>query len=120
MPKRPNQIIPVALFHSTSTGDLVNVTLDQCGQVQTLPNFDLPDFSGTSKCTVCNFGFKAYHGEREWNVDDQTAEYFNAMRFTQWFNLSIFKALMPLLTHSRKKALILDRTPRKRTHNVSP
>src|ERR1700691_1955213 len=29
MPKRPNQIIPVALFHSTSTGDSGIITLTQ-------------------------------------------------------------------------------------------
>jgi len=27
------------------------------------------------------------HGEREWTVEAQQLEYFDAMRFTQWFNL---------------------------------
>ena len=27
------------------------------------------------------------HGERAWTVEGQQLEYFNAMRFTQWFNL---------------------------------
>jgi Asp-tRNA(Asn)/Glu-tRNA(Gln) amidotransferase A subunit family amidase len=27
------------------------------------------------------------HGEREWDIDGQRVEYFEAMRFTQWFNL---------------------------------
>jgi Asp-tRNA(Asn)/Glu-tRNA(Gln) amidotransferase A subunit family amidase len=27
------------------------------------------------------------HGEREWNIDGQTVDYLDAMRYTQWFNL---------------------------------
>ncbi len=27
------------------------------------------------------------HGEREWNIGDQTVAYLDAMRYTQWFNL---------------------------------
>ena len=27
------------------------------------------------------------HGEREWMIEGRTLEYFDAMRFTQWFNL---------------------------------
>ena len=27
------------------------------------------------------------HGEREWNIGDQTVTYLDAMRYTQWFNL---------------------------------
>ena len=27
------------------------------------------------------------HGEREWMIDGRRAEYFDVMRFTQWFNL---------------------------------
>jgi amidase len=27
------------------------------------------------------------HGEREWKIDDATVGYFDAMRYTQWFNL---------------------------------
>lgn len=26
------------------------------------------------------------HGERKWTIDGQTVEYFDAMRYTQWFN----------------------------------
>lgn len=26
------------------------------------------------------------HGERSWNIDGETVEYFDAVRYTQWFN----------------------------------
>ena len=37
----------------------------------------------TPVCSVPAFK----HGEREWRIDGQRVEYFDAMRFTQWFNL---------------------------------
>jgi Asp-tRNA(Asn)/Glu-tRNA(Gln) amidotransferase A subunit family amidase len=37
----------------------------------------------TPVCSVPAFR----HGEREWIIDGQRVEYFDAMRFTQWFNL---------------------------------
>ncbi len=37
----------------------------------------------TPVCSVPAFR----HGEREWMIDGQRVEYFEAMRFTQWFNL---------------------------------
>ena len=37
----------------------------------------------TPVCSVPAFK----HGEREWIIDGQRVEYFDAMRFTQWFNL---------------------------------
>ncbi len=37
-------------------------------------------------CPVCSIpAFKPF--ERSWTIDGQTVEYFDAMRFTQWFNL---------------------------------
>ncbi len=37
----------------------------------------------TPVCSVPAFR----HGEREWEIDGRRVEYFEAMRFTQWFNL---------------------------------
>lgn len=37
----------------------------------------------TPVCSVPAFR----HGEREWMIDGRRVEYFDAMRFTQWFNL---------------------------------
>lgn len=37
-------------------------------------------------CPVCSIpAFR--HGERQWQVEGQTVEYLDVMRFTQWFNL---------------------------------
>jgi Asp-tRNA(Asn)/Glu-tRNA(Gln) amidotransferase A subunit family amidase len=37
-------------------------------------------------CPVCSIpAFR--HGERAWNVEGQRVDYFDAMRYTQWFNL---------------------------------
>lgn len=32
------------------------------------------------------------HGEREWSIEEKTVGYWDAMRFTQWFNLLAFPA----------------------------
>ena len=46
-------------------------------QMQTVPVF---------LCPVCSVpAFR--HGEREWNLDGKTVEYFQAMSYTQWFNV---------------------------------
>jgi Asp-tRNA(Asn)/Glu-tRNA(Gln) amidotransferase A subunit family amidase len=37
----------------------------------------------TPVCSVPAFK----HGEREWTIDGRRVEYFDAMRFMQWFNL---------------------------------
>jgi Asp-tRNA(Asn)/Glu-tRNA(Gln) amidotransferase A subunit family amidase len=37
-------------------------------------------------CPVCSIpAFR--HGEREWNIDGNAVEYFQAMSYTQWFNV---------------------------------
>ena len=37
----------------------------------------------TPACAVPAFR----HGEREWTIDGETVQYFDAMRYTQWFNV---------------------------------
>jgi Asp-tRNA(Asn)/Glu-tRNA(Gln) amidotransferase A subunit family amidase len=37
----------------------------------------------TPVCAIPSFR----HGEREWKIDDATIGYFDAMRYTQWFNV---------------------------------
>jgi hypothetical protein len=61
MPKRPNQIIPVSLFHSTSAGDLAIVTLNPVSQAHALPKFSLPRFSWHLEIHHRNTEFKAFH-----------------------------------------------------------
>ncbi len=37
------------------------------------------------------------HGERAWNIDDQTVAYLDAVRYTQWFNsLAAPAAVVPV------------------------
>ena len=37
-------------------------------------------------CPVCSIpAFR--HGERKWKIDGQEVEYFDVMRYTQWFNV---------------------------------
>ena len=57
----------------------------QSDQVRTSLLRELAEFTAVLTPVSSIPAFK--HGEREWTVEGQTVEYFNAMRFTQWFNL---------------------------------
>jgi hypothetical protein len=45
MPERTNQIIPVPLFHSSSTGDSTISVINPVSQAQALAKFGMPRFS---------------------------------------------------------------------------
>ena len=50
-------------------------------------------------CPVCSVpAFR--HGEREWQVQNQTVTYLDAMRYTQWFNLLAAPAAVVPITKS--------------------
>jgi Asp-tRNA(Asn)/Glu-tRNA(Gln) amidotransferase A subunit family amidase len=77
--------LDVARSEPLITGEELLAAWTQSDQVRNTLIRELSGFTAilTPVCSIPAFR----HGEREWNVDGQTVEYFNAMRFTQWFNL---------------------------------
>jgi Asp-tRNA(Asn)/Glu-tRNA(Gln) amidotransferase A subunit family amidase len=50
-------------------------------------------------CPVCSIP-AFHHGERQWQVQNQTVTYLDAMRYTQWFNLLAAPAAVVPVTRS--------------------
>ena len=60
-------------------------TWAECDQVRESLLAEMQEFP-VLLCPVCSVpAFR--HGERSWQIQDQSVAYFDAMRFTQWFNL---------------------------------
>jgi Asp-tRNA(Asn)/Glu-tRNA(Gln) amidotransferase A subunit family amidase len=57
----------------------------KCDQIRTKLLEELTPYS-TLITPVCSIP-ALRHGEREWVIEGKRAEYFDVMRFTQWFNL---------------------------------
>jgi Asp-tRNA(Asn)/Glu-tRNA(Gln) amidotransferase A subunit family amidase len=57
----------------------------KCDQIRTKLLEELTPYSAliTPVCSIPAFR----HGEREWMIEGKRVEYFDVMRFTQWFNL---------------------------------
>lgn len=67
-----------------STEELLSAWMD-CDHVRRKLLAEMESFP-ILLCPVCAIpAFR--HGERKWNVEGQTLDYLDAMRYTQWFNL---------------------------------
>jgi Asp-tRNA(Asn)/Glu-tRNA(Gln) amidotransferase A subunit family amidase len=77
--------IDVARRDPALTGAEVLHAWVKCDHVRSKLMEELMPYSAlvTPVCSIPAF----QHGEREWMIDGQRVEYFDAMRFTQWFNL---------------------------------
>ena len=67
------------------SGDELLHAWTECDQVRAKLLEELAPYSAliTPVCSIPAFR----HGEREWMIEGRRAEYFDVMRFTQWFNL---------------------------------
>jgi Asp-tRNA(Asn)/Glu-tRNA(Gln) amidotransferase A subunit family amidase len=67
------------------TADQILHAWTECDHLRSVMLHELAGYSAliTPVCAVPAFR----HGEREWVIDGSRVEYFEAMRFTQWFNL---------------------------------
>jgi Asp-tRNA(Asn)/Glu-tRNA(Gln) amidotransferase A subunit family amidase len=77
--------LDVAREEPLLTADQLLHAWTQCDHVHAKLLEELAPYSAliTPVCSVPAF----LHGDREWSVDGERVKYFDAMRFTQWFNL---------------------------------
>ncbi len=77
--------LDVASNEPVLTAEELLTAWTQSDQIRTLLLKELAEFTAvlTPVCSIPAFR----HGERQWTVEGKQLEYFNAMRFTQWFNL---------------------------------
>jgi hypothetical protein len=84
MPERTNQIIPVPLFHSSSTGDSTILALNPVSQAQALPEFGMPRLSWHLEMHRRDIGFnRGFHSTSQSPVNlpwDTSARIFLAFR----------------------------------------
>ena len=77
--------LEVARREPILSGDELLAAWAESDQVRAKLLEELTPYSAviTPVCSIPAFR----HGEREWMIDGRRAEYFDVMRFTQWFNL---------------------------------
>jgi Asp-tRNA(Asn)/Glu-tRNA(Gln) amidotransferase A subunit family amidase len=75
----------VARLEPMLRGDELLGAWTECDQVRAKLLEELTPYSAliTPVCSIPAFR----HGEREWMIEGRRVEYFDVMRFTQWFNL---------------------------------
>ena len=77
--------LEVARREPLLSGDQVLHAWTECDHLRSVMLHELSAYSAliTPVCSIPAFR----HGEREWMIEGRRVEYFDVMRFTQWFNL---------------------------------
>ena len=77
--------LEVARAEAPLTGGELLHAWTECDHLRSALLHEMASYSAliTPVCSIPAFR----HGEREWMVEGRKVDYFNAMRFTQWFNL---------------------------------
>jgi len=91
--------LSVARSEPVLTGDELLHAWTECDHLRSTLLHELAPYSAliTPVCSIPAFR----HGEREWMIEGRRVEYFDAMRFTQWFNLLAAPAAVVPISRSR-------------------